>query len=114
MGYGRMIPNGRMEEIRRYNQRIEETSDELEKEIYRKAKSFRVPYEKLDMISRDSAEKIYILNKKRKKKRFIKIMLGVIPLLSLILFCVLSLKKADSIRSMTKQNQAWTVKNRKK
>lgn len=74
MGDSKRIPYSRMEEIKKFNQKMEETSDEWEKEMYRRAKKVRVPYERLDMIFENSTEKIYALSKKRRRRKYVKIL----------------------------------------
>lgn len=79
------IPYSRIEEIRRLNRRIEETSDKWEKVMYRKAKKVRIPYERLDGIMKDSTEMIYAINKKKKIKRCMKRILGFMTAFAMIL-----------------------------
>ena len=67
------IPYSIVEERRRLNKCIENAPNECEREIYRKIRDMKIPYDKLDTILETSKELIKEKEKQRKIKK------GVIP-----------------------------------
>lgn len=67
------IPYSIVEERRRLNKCIENAPNECEKEIYRKIRDMKIPYDKLDTILETSKELIKKKEKQRetKKKRML-------------------------------------------
>lgn len=59
------IPYSIVEERRRLNKCIENAPNECEKEIYRKIRDMKIPYDKLDTILETSKE---LIKKKEKQK----------------------------------------------
>ena len=59
------IPYSIVEERRRLNKCIENAPNECEREIYRKIRDMKIPYDKLDTILETSKE---LIKKKNKKK----------------------------------------------
>lgn len=62
------IPYSIVEERRRLNKCIENAPNECEKEIYRKIRDMKIPYDKLDTILETSKE---LIKKKEKQKRML-------------------------------------------
>lgn len=60
------IPYSIVEERRRLNKCIENAQNECEKEIYRKIRDMKIPYDKLDTILETSKE---LIKKKEKQKK---------------------------------------------
>ena len=69
------IPYSIVEERRRLNKCIENAPNECEKEIYRKIRYMKIPYDKLDAILETSKE---MIKKKEKQKTMKKRMLFLI------------------------------------
>ncbi len=63
------IPYSIVEERRRLNKCIESASNECEKEIYKKIRDIKIPYDKLDAILETSKELIKKKEKQRKVKK---------------------------------------------
>ena len=63
------IPYSIVEERRRLNKCIESASNECEKEIYKKIRDIKIPYDKLDAILETSKELIKKEEKQRKVKK---------------------------------------------
>lgn len=61
-------PYSIVEERRRLNKCIENAPNECEKEIYRKIRDMKIPYDKLDTILETSKE---LIKKKEKQKRML-------------------------------------------
>lgn len=85
MSLNKWILYSRMEEIRRFNQKMEETPEEWEKDIYRKAKEIPVSYEKLDRVLKESREKILLEQRKRQKMHRIRLSVTVITILTILI-----------------------------
>ena len=62
------IPYSIVEERRRLNKCIENAQNEWEKEIYKKIRDMKIPYDKLDAILETSKELIKKKEKQRKKR----------------------------------------------
>jgi len=62
------IPYSIVEERRRLNKCIENAPNECEREIYKKIRDMKIPYDKLDTILETSKELIKKKEKQRKKK----------------------------------------------
>ena len=62
------IPYSIVEERRRLNKCIENAPNECEREIYRKIRDMKIPYDKLDTILETSKELIKKKEKQRKKR----------------------------------------------
>lgn len=60
------IPYSILEERRRLNKYIENATNECEKEIYRKIRDMKIPYDKLEAILETSEE---LIEKKEKQKK---------------------------------------------
>ena len=69
------IPYSILEERRRLNKYIENATNECEKEIYRKIRDMKIPYDKLEAILETSEE---LIEKKEKQKKIKKGMLFLI------------------------------------
>lgn len=65
------IPYSIVEERRRLNKCIENAPNECEKEIYRKIRDMKIPYDKLDTILETSKELIKKKEKHKKKMLFL-------------------------------------------
>lgn len=63
------IPYSIVEERRRLNKCIENAPNEWEREIYKKIRDMKIPYDKLDTILETSKELIKKKEKQRKKKK---------------------------------------------
>ena len=63
------IPYSIVEERRRLNKCIESASNECEKEIYKKIRDIKIPYDKLEAILETSKELIKKKEKQRKVKK---------------------------------------------
>lgn len=63
------IPYSIVEERRRLNKCIENAPNECEREIYRKIRDMKIPYDKLDTILETSKELIKEKEKQRKIKK---------------------------------------------
>lgn len=63
------IPYSILEERRRLNKYIENATNECEKEIYRKIRDMKIPYDKLEAILETSEELIEKKKNKKNKKR---------------------------------------------
>ncbi|MBQ7372931.1 MAG: hypothetical protein IJW67_13815 [Blautia sp.] len=57
MNDSKVIPNWRMEDIRNVNRRIKEATDEVDAELYKSAKAFPVPRERMRIIIKETVEK---------------------------------------------------------
>lgn len=62
------IPYSIIEERRRLNKCIENAPNECEREIYKKIRDMKIPYDKLDTILETSKE---LIKKKEKQKRML-------------------------------------------
>lgn len=83
------IPYSIVEERRRLNKCIENAPNECEKEIYRKIRDMKIPYDKLDKILETSKELIKKKEKQRKKRMLFLINVSglVTGICILIFFC---------------------------
>ena len=68
------IPYSIVEERRRLNKCIENAPNECEKEIYRKIRDMKIPYDKLDTILETSKE---LIKKKEKQKKGMLFLINV-------------------------------------
>ena len=68
------IANSIVEERRRLNKCIENAPNECEKEIYRKIRDMKIPYDKLDTILETSKE---LIKKKEKQKKRMLFLINV-------------------------------------
>lgn len=68
------IPYSIVEERRRLNKCIENAPNECEKEIYRKIRDMKIPYDKLDTILETSKE---LIKKKEKQKKRMLFLINV-------------------------------------
>lgn len=68
------IPYSIVEERRRLNKCIENAPNECEKEIYRKIRDMKIPYDKLDTILGTSKE---LIKKKEKQKKRMLFLINV-------------------------------------
>lgn len=85
-----IIPYSQIEEIRRYNQNIENTCDEMERMLYQAGKmySMEIPHEKMKDILEQSKKEIYVLAQKKKQERlykFVKIFIETISVMAVVL-----------------------------
>ena len=71
------IPYSIVEERRRLNKCIENAQNEWEKEIYKKIRDMKIPYDKLDAILETSKELIKKKEEQRKVKKWMLFLIDV-------------------------------------
>ncbi len=80
------IPYFVVEERRRLNKCIENAPNECEKEIYRKIRDMKIPYDKLDEILETSKKMIKKKEKQRKGILFLIDVSGLVVSISILFF----------------------------
>lgn len=92
------IPYSIVEERRRLNKCIENAPNECEKEIYRKIRAMKIPYDKLDTILETSKELIKKDEKYRKIKRRMLFLIDVSSLAAGMCIFVFFLQKKSCLQ----------------